>query len=124
MAGPEKNFENKVKKFLKDAGCYYVKFFANRNTQAGIPDLLCCIAGRFIAIEVKADNGHPSPLQLEHQREIRQADGICIILYPDQFDQFKEFVQLVNRVGYTPRGTAYRKQFEFDRDGQEVRKGE
>ena len=62
MAG-EKNFENKIKKFLKDRGCWYVKYFANRNTRAGVPDILACVNSRFVAIEVKAENGKPTELQ-------------------------------------------------------------
>lgn len=91
MAG-EKNFENKVKKFLKDEGCWYVKYFANRNTRSGVPDLLACVNGYFVAIEVKAENGKPSDLQLWNVVQIRNAGGIAIVLYPDQFDEFKRLI--------------------------------
>lgn len=37
MAGSEKLFENKIKKYLKDNNCWYVKYFANRMTKSGIP---------------------------------------------------------------------------------------
>ena len=94
MAG-EKNFENKIKKFLKDNGCWFVKFFANRNTKVGIPDLLCCVNGFFVAVEVKGEHGKPSDLQLWNRDKIRESGGISIILYPDQFDDFKKFVELL-----------------------------
>lgn len=89
----EKQFENKVKKYLEENGCWYVKYFANRNTKSGIPDLLACVNGYFVAIEVKTETGKPSPLQLHHQEKIRQSDGISIILYPDQFDEFKFLIE-------------------------------
>lgn len=90
--GAEKRFENKIKKYLKDRGCWCVKYFANSFTPSGIPDLLTCINGHFVAIEVKADNGEPSKLQLLNVKKIREAGGIAIILYPDQFEEFKKLV--------------------------------
>ena len=94
----EKNFENKIKKYLKDNGCWYVKYFANRMTKSGIPDILACVNSYFVAIEVKASNGKPSELQIYHRDEIRKAGGISIILYPEQFDDFKLLIDdLINR---------------------------
>ena len=89
----EKNFENKIKKYLDTKGCWHVKFFANRFTKSGVPDILACINGYFIGIEVKAQNGKPSELQLWNREKIREAGGICIVLYPNQFDEFKELVK-------------------------------
>lgn len=94
MAG-EKNFENKIKKFLKENGCWFVKYFANRNTRAGVPDLLACVNGYFVAIEVKGPTGKPSELQLWNRDKIREAGGIAIILYPDQFEEFKSLIEFL-----------------------------
>ncbi len=92
----EKQFENKVKRFLEENGGWFVKYFANRNTKSGIPDILACINGVFVGIEVKAATGKPGPLQLWHQKKIRESGGISIILYPDQFDDFKQMVFELN----------------------------
>lgn len=89
----EKNFENKIKKFLKDNGCWYVKYFANRMTKSGIPDILACVNGHFVAIEVKAQNGKPSELQLYNVEKIKEAGGVALILYPDAFDAFKDLIK-------------------------------
>lgn len=88
----EKNFENKVKKFLDEQGAWYVKFFANAYTRSGIPDLLCCVNGYFVAIEVKAQNGHATALQVHHCTEIRISGGFAFILYPSGFEEFKQFI--------------------------------
>lgn len=93
--GAEKAFEDKIKRFLKARGYYFVKFFANRMTKTGVPDILACVRGRWVAIEVKAANGRASPLQLWNREQIRQAGGIAIILYPDKFEEFKELVKLI-----------------------------
>ena len=92
----EKNFENRLKKFLEDEGCWFVKFFANAYTKSGIPDILCCSNGHFIAVEVKAPNGKPSELQKWNIKKINESGGIAVILYPDQFDDFKGMIQLLN----------------------------
>lgn len=108
----EKNFENKIKKYLEENGGWFVKYFANRNTKSGIPDILACINGVFVGVEVKAENGKPSPLQLWHQQKIREAGGISIILYPDQFD---EFVRLIDALKHGNNGTAQLIQTYFDK---------
>ena len=92
----EKNFENRLKKFLEDEGCWFVKFFANAYTKSGIPDLLVCCNGYFVAVEVKAQNGKPSELQKRNIRKINEQYGHGVILYPDQFDDFKEMIHCLN----------------------------
>ena len=92
----EKNFENRLKKFLEDEGCWFVKFFANAYTKSGIPDLLVCCNSYFIGVEVKAPNGKPSELQKWNVNKIIEANGIAVILYPDQFDRFKHMIKFLN----------------------------
>lgn len=50
--------------------------------KAGIPDLLVSSDGCFLGIEVKADNGEPSLIQLYHLRKIRESGGYGILLFP------------------------------------------
>ena len=88
----EKSFENKIKKYLKDKGCWFVKYFANRMTKSGVPDILVCCNGYFLAIEVKADDGKPSELQLWNRDEIRKSGGIAIIVYPNQWEELKMLI--------------------------------
>lgn len=88
----EKTFENKVKKFLDEQGAWYVKFFANSFTKTGVPDILACVNGYFVGIEIKAQNGKPSELQLHNIRKIRQAGGFAVVLYPSAFEEFKQFI--------------------------------
>ena len=89
----EKNFENKVKTFLKGKGFWFLKYWGGAAyTKSGIPDLLVCMYGRFLGLEVKAPRGEPSELQLYNLEKIRKAGGRGILLYPKDFDNFKEFV--------------------------------
>lgn len=93
----EKRFENKIKKYLDEQGCWYVKFFANGYTKRGIPDLLCCVNGHFVAVEVKAAHGTPSELQERNIEKIGDAKGIGIVLYPKDFERFKKLVQVLKQ---------------------------
>lgn len=108
----EKQFENKIKKYLDQQGCWYVKYFANSFTKSGIPDLIACVNGYFVAIEVKASNGKPSKLQVYNRDKIREAGGISIILYPDQWDKFEK---LIHDLKLFKTGHARLRQKYFDR---------
>ena len=78
----EKNFENKVKAFLKDTGAWLLKYWGGAAyTKSGIPDLLVCSDGCFLGVEVKAPNGEPSLLQLVNLKKIRESGGYGILLY-------------------------------------------
>ena len=93
----EKNFENRVKQFLKDKGAWFVKYWGGAAyTKSGIPDLLVCVQGHFLGIELKAPRGRPSDLQLYNLLEIERAGGIAFLLYPKDFDDFKEFIARLN----------------------------
>lgn len=88
----EKRFENKVKKFLNDEGCWVLKTWSNGVQRKGVPDLLVCCNGRFLGIELKASNGKASDLQLWNVRKINEAGGIAFVLYPDNFDSLKRLI--------------------------------
>lgn len=110
MAG-EKLFENKVKRFLHSVGIYaagtsidkmtisvhgwFTKIWGGGYQKAGIPDLICCVNGIFISVELKASKGVSSDLQKRNTRLINQSGGIGIILYPEGFDEFKKLIMEV-----------------------------
>lgn len=89
----EKRLENKIKKLLKESGAYYVKYFGCGFTQAGVPDILASIGGRFVGIEVKADNGKPSALQIHNLKMIQASGGIGILVYPKDYEALKRLIQ-------------------------------
>ena len=75
--GPEKAYENEIKEELKKRGAWFVKYWAGAMyTRSGVPDLLVCYKGQFIAIEVKGDQGTISDLQREEMAKIEAAGGI------------------------------------------------
>lgn len=93
----EKNFENKVKGFLKEQGCWCLKTWSNGVQRSGVPDLLVCCNGHFVSVELKAPNGKPSELQLWNLRKIEESGGYGILLYPRDYELFKTFIRALNR---------------------------
>ena len=90
----EKIFENKLKRYLKSKGAWVLKYWGGSvYTQAGVPDLLVCYKGKFIGIEVKAETGHASELQLNTIEQIKKAGGIAFVLFPKDFDKFVEWFE-------------------------------
>lgn len=88
----EKQFENQVKAFLKAKGCWVLKTWSNGIQREGVPDLLVCCNGCFLGIELKAETGHPSDLQLWNLDQIQEACGIGIVLYPHMFEAFTHMI--------------------------------
>ena len=89
----EKNFENKVKTFLKGKGFWFLKYWGGAAyTKSGIPDLLVCMYGRLHCHEVKEPRGEQSELKIYNIEKIRKSLISMILLYPKDFDNFKEFV--------------------------------
>lgn len=81
---------------MKDNGAWVLKYWGGAKfTKAGIPDLLVCLNGCFLGIELKAPRGHPEELQIYNLKEIDKAGGFAILLYPKDFEQFKELVELI-----------------------------
>ena len=89
----EKNFENKIKNFLEERNCWFLKYWGGAAyTKSGIPDLLVCCNGRFLGVEVKAEKGKPSALQLYNLKKIDESGGYGILLYPNHFTLFQNFI--------------------------------
>ena len=89
----EKNFENKVKKFLKENGCWILKYWGGAAfTRSGIPDLLVCCKGRFIGVELKAAKGRPSDRQLYNLEGSRKSGGYGVVLLPDHWELLQNFI--------------------------------
>lgn len=105
----EKLFENRIKKHFHSVGIYpagypsdrmdapmvgwYTKIWGGGFQKSGIPDLICCVNGLMLAVEVKASSGRPSELQKLNIGRINESGGIGVFLYPEGFEQFKELLK-------------------------------
>ena len=91
----EKTFENKVKKMLKQKEIWHFKVWGSMFQAAGVPDILGCCNGRFIALELKADNGIASKLQLWTIEQIKKSGGYARTVYPCDYDNLVSDLNLI-----------------------------
>lgn len=77
----EKLIVNKILKYLKSLNCCFAwKEHGGIYGTAGIPDIIACIGGRFIAFEVKTEKGKPTKLQEVAIRDIIKAGGVALVV--------------------------------------------
>ena|GEM_PF-2043979 len=85
---PEGKTKTAVKKLLDQYGHFYFSPVMGTG-KAGIPDIVVCLYGRFIGIEVKATpKEKPTALQKRRAQEIRAAGGEVFLVHADNFEQF------------------------------------
>ena len=76
--------EAKVKKIvtdqLKQLGAYYFYPVTGGFGRSGVPDIVGCYQGLFFAIECKAGNNKPTPLQQKNMDQIDQAGGLTWVV--------------------------------------------
>ena len=71
----------KIKDYLKTIpDCFYWKEHGGQYGTAGIPDIIVCYRGRFIAFEVKVGNNQPTVLQALTIRKIIKAGGYALVI--------------------------------------------
>lgn len=108
--GAEKLFENKIKRYLVSKGIYPLGtpkdkmplkatgYFEKRwgggtYTKSGLPDLHIVVKGYNIDVEVKCSTGKPSELQLFMIDQINDSGSLAILLYPNNFENFKKIIE-------------------------------
>lgn len=73
----EQGIQKAIQDYLRDEGAFVFKVItANRN---GIPDVIACYQGRFLAIEVKQPGKKLHPLQEMQLNRIQAAGGVAIM---------------------------------------------
>jgi Holliday junction resolvase len=77
---PEKKVKDKVVKLLKQHGVYYFFPATHGFGRSGVPDVVCCFKGHFIAIECKAGNNTPTVLQEKEMADIRKMGGTTFVI--------------------------------------------
>ena len=89
---PEAKVKNKVVKLLKDAGVYYFYASTHGFGRSGVPDLVCCLQGKFVGIECKAGKNKPTPLQEKEMAAIRAAGGTTLVVNEENINDVKELL--------------------------------
>ena len=96
-ATPESKVKKAVRKLLDDAGAYYFFPSANGFGRAGIPDIICCIRGRFLAIECKAGKGTTTALQERELARIREAGGAALVVRENNINEVQSTINQLRK---------------------------
>lgn len=89
---PEAKVKAAVRKLLTELGVYYFAPASNGMGRSGIPDIICCVSGKFFAIECKAGKGKTTALQERELSAIREANGVAIVVYEGEMDVIRFWV--------------------------------
>ena len=90
---PEKKVKNEVVKMLKlYKNLYYFYPVMGGYGAAGIPDIVVCYRGYFIAVECKAGKGKTTALQDKNLRDIEKAGGTTFVINEDNIHLLKEYL--------------------------------
>jgi hypothetical protein len=80
VSTPEAAVKAKIKAALKQHNVYFFMPATHGYGSSGTPDIVCLWNKLFIGIEVKANRGKPTALQLKNLRQIRDEGGAAILV--------------------------------------------
>lgn len=86
MTTPEKKVKDQVVKVLKKFGAYYFFPATHGFGRSGVPDIIVCYKGRFLAFECKAGKNTCTALQLKEIDAIGMAGGEAYVIKEDNVD--------------------------------------
>ena len=90
---PEAKVKAKITQVLREEGVYYFFPATGGYGRSGVPDIVCCVNGRFLGIECKAGKNKPTLLQVREIEAIRMAGGVAIVANEENWDVIREFVR-------------------------------
>ncbi len=86
---PEKKVKNAVRKMLDRLGIYHFMPPGMGLGRSGIPDIIGCYNGLFVAIECKAGKGKTTALQERELAAIKAAGGFVFVAREDNLEELE-----------------------------------
>lgn len=77
----EASITQSIIRYCRGREWWHYKVWGSAFARAGVPDLIVCVRGAFVALEVKREGGHPSKLQLFEIKNIRDSGGVAEVVY-------------------------------------------
>jgi Holliday junction resolvase len=96
-ATPEKKVKARVEATLKARGVYYFFPATHGYGRSGVPDIVACARGQFLAIECKAGNNKPTALQERELERVKQSGGVGLVIREDNFDELEQLLEQLCR---------------------------
>lgn len=92
----EKDLIAKISNYLKSVdGLFFWKEHGGQYGTAGIPDLIVCYKGKFIAFEAKVGKNKATPLQDATIKRIIKAGGYALVVRT--LDEVKEIITALEK---------------------------
>lgn len=92
-ATPEKKVKDKVVGILKAEGAYYFFPATHGYGRSGVPDIVACVNGRFLAIECKAGKNKPTALQVREIENIRLVGGVAVVANEENWELVRDVIR-------------------------------
>ena len=89
---PEAKVKAKIKAILKAHNIYYAMPIGTGYGNSGVPDFLCCVNGKFLAIEAKAGKGTTTALQEKNLKDIIESGGDAWVVNESNLDHLADFI--------------------------------
>lgn len=80
MTAPEARIKTEIRKYLSSQGIFWSSVQNGFGAKPGDPDIIICLDGRFVAIEVKTPEGRQSDIQKQREKEIRDSGGAYFVV--------------------------------------------
>lgn len=108
---PEAKVKASVVKLLKKHNIYYFFPATHGFGRSGVPDIICCFDGEFLALEIKAGNNKPTALQEREMDRIFDAGGHAYVINEDEVANLDEWIGLcrANRKAEADMMTKFKK---------------
>jgi Holliday junction resolvase len=95
-ATPEKKVKDAVVKVLKQYGVYNFFPVTGGFGRSGIPDIVCCHKGNFLAIECKAGKNTTTALQNAEIAKINTAGGVALVVSEKNIDDVAKLLDTID----------------------------
>jgi hypothetical protein len=95
---PEKKVKIKVTTLLKSHGVYFFSPITGGYGSSGVPDIVCCVNGLFLAIECKAGKGKTTALQDLNIAHIKKCGGIALVINESNIDELNQHLENLTNV--------------------------
>ncbi len=96
---PEAKVKAKIKAILKAHNIYYAMPIGTGYGNSGVPDFLCCVNGKFLAIEAKAGKGKTTALQEKNLRQIQDSNGWSMVVDEESIEEVQIILNILLRGG-------------------------
>jgi Holliday junction resolvase len=90
---PEAKVKASVVKLLKKYDVYHFFPATHGFGRSGVPDIICCMNGLFVAIECKAGKGKTTALQDRELKRINDARGVTFVINENNQQSLEVFVK-------------------------------